>query len=183
MPEGPGALCVEGVSAVQYKRASVDSSSCWPPKFCKLDLEFHDGVRMAFTDPRRFGKIQFLDNPSTQGFTAGIGNWVADEVLYQARVHPEQLVADMPEAQVEAVHTAIREVCQTAVAANADSDMFPASWLFHARWTGKRASMCNGKPVEFVTVGSRTSAFVPSLQRIITGTGLSHAGHVGHVGS
>ncbi|KAL6765068.1 Formamidopyrimidine-DNA glycosylase N-terminal domain-containing protein [Haematococcus lacustris] len=213
-----GALCVEGVSAVQYKRASVDSSSCWPPKFCKLDLEFHDGVRMAFTDPRRFGKIQFLDNPSTQepvsklgfdviaelpalpefrarfgayqkpgsvlrvkallldqGFTAGIGNWVADEVLYQARVHPEQLVADMPEAQVEAVHTAIREVCQTAVAANANSDLFPASWLFHARWTGKRASMCNGKPVEFVTVGSRTSAFVPALQRIITGTGLRAA--------
>ena len=42
-----------------------------------------------------------MPTPALQSFTAGVGNWVADEVLYQARVHPEQPVADMPQEQVQ----------------------------------------------------------------------------------
>lgn len=30
-----------------------------------------------------------------QSFSAGVGNWVADEVLYQCRIHPEQPAASL----------------------------------------------------------------------------------------
>ncbi len=40
------------------------------------------------------------------------------------------------------------------------------------RWTGKKASKdAHGNHVEFVTVGSRTSAFVPALQKLKGGDG------------
>jgi formamidopyrimidine-DNA glycosylase len=40
---------------------------------------------------------------AAQSFSAGVGNWVADEVLYQARVHPEQPAHTIPEDKVGAV--------------------------------------------------------------------------------
>lgn len=47
-----------------------------------------------------------------QAFSAGVGNWVADEVLYQARMHPEQPVCDLSAAQVKALHDALNMVIQ-----------------------------------------------------------------------
>jgi len=39
-----------------------------------------------------------------QSFSAGVGNWVADEILYQARIHPEQTAHSLSEEQVAALH-------------------------------------------------------------------------------
>lgn len=103
-----------------------------------------------------------------QAFSAGVGNWVADEVLYQARMHPEQPVSDLSQEQVAAVHAALDSVIQLAVSVDADSHKFPRDWLFHYRWTGKKASSINGGRIEFLTVGGRTSAFVPSVQRLVS---------------
>jgi len=99
-----------------------------------------------------------------QSFVAGVGNWVADEVLYQARVHPEVRSSKLSDTQLGRIHSALGNVIHTACACNADASRFPPSWLFHYRWTGKRSSSIDGRAISFVTVGGRTSAFVPSLQ-------------------
>eukprot|EP00887_Chlorella_sp_A99_P004355 scaffold15.g4355.t1 len=52
-----------------------------------------------------------------QSFSAGIGNWICDEVLYQAA----------------ALHHQIRTVCETAAEVEADAERFPDTWLFHKR--------------------------------------------------
>ncbi|KAG2446168.1 hypothetical protein HXX76_000762 [Chlamydomonas incerta] len=102
-----------------------------------------------------------------QEFCSGIGNWVADEVLYQARIHPEQTAASLDDAALAALHAAIREVVGLAVRVEADSAHFPADWLFHYRWTNKKASKdASGRDIHFVAVGSRTSAFVPAVQKL-----------------
>lgn len=50
------------------------------------------------------------------------------------------------------------------------------------RWTGKKASKdAHGNHIEFVTVGSRTSAFVPALQKLQGGAG-GGAGEAGKGG-
>jgi hypothetical protein len=51
-----GGLVVKGVGAAHYKYSAVDASS-WPPKYCKLELAFGDGTRMAFCDSRRFARV------------------------------------------------------------------------------------------------------------------------------
>ncbi|KAJ3107454.1 hypothetical protein HDU97_004050 [Phlyctochytrium planicorne] len=69
-----------------------------------------------------------------QGFSAGIGNWVADEVLYHAKVHPAQNTQTLLDDEFKSLHNSIQHVINEAVSVNADSDKFPESWLFHYRY-------------------------------------------------
>lgn len=46
------------------------------------------------------------------------------------------------------------------------------------RWTNKKPGSINGHTIEFVTVGSRTSAFVPAVQKLAESNGkASRSGH------
>ena len=60
-----------------------------------------------------------------QSFSAGVGNWVADEILHLARVHPAIPAGMLTEFQLEAMWTQMKEVVNTAVEANADHSKFP----------------------------------------------------------
>ncbi|MCO5548418.1 hypothetical protein L7F22_001874 [Adiantum nelumboides] len=99
-----------------------------------------------------------------QSFVAGIGNWVADEVLYQARIHPEQVASSLSETECIRLHKTIQEVLKLSVDVNADGDMFPKDWIFHYRWN-KKPGEVGGEKISFITVGGRTSAIVPALQK------------------
>lgn len=57
-----------------------------------------------------------------------------DEVLYHARIHPEQRCNTLSEEQTEALHRQISYVCTFAVKVNADDSKFPDNWLFKHRW-------------------------------------------------
>ena len=89
-----------------------------------------------------------------QSFLAGIGNWIADEVLYQARVHPESSASALDAEAVRRLHKAIVDVIALAVKVEADHTKFPSDWLFHFRWgKGKGKSVdAAGNAIEFVTV-------------------------------
>lgn len=103
-----------------------------------------------------------------QAMISGIGNWVADESLYQARLHPEQYCDDFTDEEIKRLHDSITNVCQTACDLLADSDQFPDDWLFNHRWgKGKKTSSAlpNGEKLAFITVGGRTSCYAPSLQK------------------
>ncbi|ODQ50368.1 hypothetical protein SAICODRAFT_97143 [Saitoella complicata NRRL Y-17804] len=103
-----------------------------------------------------------------QAFSAGVGNWVADEVLYQAGIHPEQYSNTVDERQLERLWEWTRKVPVTAVEAGGDSDSFPEDWLFKHRWSkGKTGYMPSGEKITFITVGGRTSAVVSSRQKLI----------------
>lgn len=103
-----------------------------------------------------------------QAMISGIGNWVADESLYQARLHPEQYCDDFSDEEIKRLHDSITNVCRTACDLLADSDQFPDHWLFYHRWgKGKKTSSAlpNGEKLAFITVGGRTSCYAPSLQK------------------
>lgn len=101
-----------------------------------------------------------------QSFISGIGNWIADEVLYQSRIHPLQIASNLPRESCEALHQSIEEVVKYAVEVDADMDRFPKEWLFHHRW-GKKPGKVDGKKIEFITAGGRTTAYVPQLQKLV----------------
>ena len=54
---------------------------------------------------------------------------------------------------------------KTAVGARSDSDRYPRGWLFHHRW-GKNADAhtARGERIRHITVGGRTTAWVPGVQ-------------------
>ncbi|XP_057464386.1 formamidopyrimidine-DNA glycosylase isoform X2 [Actinidia eriantha] len=101
-----------------------------------------------------------------QSFISGIGNWIADEVLYQARIHPLQIASSLSKESCIELHKCIKEVIQYAVEVDADCSRFPLEWLFHFRW-GRRPGQVNGKKIEFIAAGGRTTAYVPELQKLI----------------
>jgi formamidopyrimidine-DNA glycosylase len=87
-----------------------------------------------------------------QYFNAGVGNWIAgvyfsstisirlsrlsgtDEILYQARVHPEERANVLTDTQLMDLHSKTVNICRKAIEVNADPSRFPKDWLFKHRW-------------------------------------------------
>jgi len=97
----------------------------------------------------------------------GIGNWVADEVLYTAHIHPAQPCNSIEAARVEALANAIEHICTTASRLLKEGKEFPAAWLFNFRWSkGKQEARDHfNNKITFETIGGRTSAIVLAVQK------------------
>lgn len=100
-----------------------------------------------------------------QSFAAGVGNWLADELLYQARVDPRRRASDLSNAEAERLRRAMHLVVTQAVEVDADKARFPADWLFHRRW-GKPSDAVTtaGHRIETIRLAGRTTAWVPEVQ-------------------
>jgi formamidopyrimidine-DNA glycosylase len=97
---------------------------------------------------------------------AGIGNWIADEVLYQAGIAPKRLAASLTPDEVAALRGSIERILDHAVRVDADYTHFPDDWLFHHRWGGgKGDEHVGGQEIVRETVGGRTTAWVPERQK------------------
>ncbi|HEX2440608.1 MAG TPA: DNA-formamidopyrimidine glycosylase family protein [Methylomirabilota bacterium] len=100
-----------------------------------------------------------------QSFAAGVGNWIADEALYQARIDPRRRASTLTRAESARLRRRLHAIVVTAVRARADSDRFPRSWLFHRRWDrDPLARTASGATIRWQTIGGRTTAWAPALQ-------------------
>jgi len=57
-----GSLVWKDKIVPEYKAFSVDKDT-WPPKFSKLVINFKNGNSVAYTDPRRIGRIKLRNDP------------------------------------------------------------------------------------------------------------------------
>ncbi len=127
---------------------------------------------LALPSPKRFAELLrgrggilkslLLD----QSFAAGVGNWIADEVLFQAGIDPRRRASSVTDAEARRLRTRLGAIVKRAVEANADDSRYPRTWLFHRRW-GKQgdARTTRGERIEHATIGGRTTAWVPARQR------------------
>ncbi|XP_073302774.1 formamidopyrimidine-DNA glycosylase isoform X1 [Primulina huaijiensis] len=111
-----------------------------------------------------------------QSFISGIGNWMADEILYQARIHPQQSASSMSKENCSTLVKCINEVIKNSVEVGADSSQFPSNWIFHSREKKPGKAFVDGKKIEFITAGGRTTAYVPELQKLCGDQALKEAG-------
>lgn len=101
-----------------------------------------------------------------QKFMSGVGNWIADECLYQARIAPARQASSLTRDDVEVLRAKLLDILQLACDVGADKDQFPADWMFHHRWEGARGvEVIAGHPIRRETVAGRTTAWVPDLQK------------------
>jgi len=113
---------------------------------------------------RRRGRVKtvLLD----QSLFAGVGNWIADEALYQAAIDPRRPASSLASSEVKRLRDRLHAIVRLAVSVGADDGRFPRSWLFHHRWgRDERARTARGEPLVHLTIGGRTTAFAPSRQR------------------
>ncbi|RDC61811.1 DNA-formamidopyrimidine glycosylase [Adhaeribacter pallidiroseus] len=108
-----------------------------------------------------------------QKVLAGIGNWIADEVLFQAKINPARLANTLTLPEYEHLHAAIQLVLKTAIEHEAIYQNFPKSFLIHARgWdevvettvAERRVCPRHQTPLEIMKVGGRTTYFCPVCQ-------------------
>ncbi|HRF58541.1 MAG TPA: DNA-formamidopyrimidine glycosylase family protein [Fimbriimonadaceae bacterium] len=101
-----------------------------------------------------------------QRLFAGVGNWIADEVLYHARIDPRRPAGTLTTGELRRLAEALSVIIQKAVDVGADSAQYPPEWLFHHRWGGgKGADTIGGRTLVREQVGGRTTAWVPGLQK------------------
>lgn len=111
-----------------------------------------------------------------QATTAGLGNWIVDEVLFQAKVNPSNISSELSLESVQAIHDAIHLVLDTAISCEANYKDFPPSFLIHARqWDTspyedpeayKYCPRC-GTAIQITEVGGRTTYFCPQEQVLL----------------
>jgi formamidopyrimidine-DNA glycosylase len=109
---------------------------------------------------RRSGVKALLMN---QSVLAGVGNLVADETLWRARLHPAARVEALSEDEVARVHRAMRDVLRISVE-RYDRVPSPRGWLNHVRGRPDAACPRCGTPLDRATVAGRTTYFCPRCQ-------------------
>jgi len=101
-----------------------------------------------------------------QGLFAGVGNWIADEALFQARISPHRPASSLDASEVTRLRRQLGAIVGRAVKVLARKREFPRGWLFHRRWgRDSSAHTLRAERIVHETIGGRTAAWVPSRQR------------------
>jgi formamidopyrimidine-DNA glycosylase len=117
----------------------------------------------AIEGRRRDVKSVLMD----QALIAGIGNIYADEILFQARLHPHTPLASLNERQRSELFRQIRQVLETAIASGAGAEQsverLPDDYLLPHRDKEGKCPRCGG-PVATLKAAGRTSYYCPRCQ-------------------
>ena len=125
----------------------------------------------ALLEARR-GRVKPLLLDQTR--IAGIGNIYADEMLFEARIHPETPACRLSRRRVERLHASMRTILTRAIEAGGssiqdylDADGDPGDFQFEHKVydrTGEPCVAC-GTPIRMKRVGGRSSHFCPKCQK------------------
>ena len=160
-----------------------------PRNWDRFVLEFKDGGRLALRDKRRLGravlepdfshvgpdaaevgreefrarvgrgtaplKARLLD----QGVIAGVGNLLADEVLWRARLGPRRVPKDLTDDELDRLRRATRAATRDAIRRGGAH----TGHLNPHRVRGGRCPRC-GTELERATIGGRTTFWCPRCQ-------------------
>jgi formamidopyrimidine-DNA glycosylase len=97
----------------------------------------------------------------------GIGNWMADEILWRAEIHPKRAAGSLNEAEIKALHRECRWVVREALRIIGENfGDLPDSWLFPHRWQKGGTCPATGAPLMHAEIGGRTTCWSPGRQRL-----------------
>ena len=158
-----------------------------PRGWDRFVLEFADGGRLALRDKRRLGRAVLAPDFShigpdaaevdratfrervgrgtaplkarllDQSVISGVGNLIADEVLWRSRLHPRRPAGELNTEELDALRRAVRAAVRHALRTGVYGE-----FVSH-RKAGERCPRC-GTPVEQATVGGRTTFWCPREQ-------------------
>jgi formamidopyrimidine-DNA glycosylase len=110
-----------------------------------------------------------------QEYFPGIGNWMADEILWRAALPPALPAGRAATPKIaKKLHAVIREVARDALRVNAGKGKklppnlnvhIPDAWLFNHRWEDGGLCPRTRKPLRREEIGGRTTCWSPARQR------------------
>jgi formamidopyrimidine-DNA glycosylase len=114
---------------------------------------------------RRHAKAPIKAALLDQSRFPGVGNWMADEILWRAKIAPRTPAGVIGHRAARTLWQQIRFVCESALRIMAkDHSDPPASWLFPHRWEKGGRCPRDSRLLDRGTVGGRTTAWCPQCQ-------------------
>lgn len=174
-----GRLLVDGAASIERLEYSSGRDE---PAWDRFGLRFGDGTELRIRDPRRLGGVSLdpdedrlgpdalvvtRDELATalgsstaplkarlldQARLAGVGNLLADEALWLAKINPAQRVNELSRPQVDRLFRAVRRAIDSA---SADGGVHTLS-VVPSRKANGVCARC-GAPMSRGTVGDRTT--------------------------
>jgi formamidopyrimidine-DNA glycosylase len=126
--------------------------------------KFDRGFLNAFLDRHPRAPIKAI--VLMQNGFSGIGNWMADEILWRAKIAPSVLASALSPAQRTRLLRETRFVASESLRIiGPDFSDPPPDWLIHQKW--KREGVCprHRSPLRKETIGGRTTAWCPRCQK------------------
>lgn len=100
----------------------------------------------------------------------GVGNWMADEILWRSRLHPAARPIQLSKRERALLYAKVREVCSDAMKViGTDWGTPPNDWLFNHRWKDGGQCPKTGVALKRERIGGRTSCWSPKWQRMPKG--------------
>lgn len=160
------------------------------PEWDRFTLSFADGWSLALYDKRRLGRVRLDPNVHAlgpdgldvtpaqfrriigtgiapikarllnQSVVAGIGNLLADQALWQARIHPARRVNTLERADLDRLHRAVRSALTSAMTRGG----VHTGRVIASRVKGGACPRC-GAPMHQGVVGGRTTWWCSLEQR------------------
>src|SRR3954447_23554188 len=160
-----------------------------PRRWDRFALEFADGGRMALRDKRRLGRAVVAPDFShigpdaaevgrdvfrdrvgrgrtagqarrlDQGVSAGVGNLLADETLWRARLSPRRVAGELSIQELDVLRRQLRAATRDAIR----NGGVHTGRFMPARGRGGACPRC-GTPLERATIGGRTTYWCPVCQ-------------------
>lgn len=160
-------------------------------RFRRFSLTFADGGSLILVDPRRLGRVRLdppveLLGPDARQVTsaefrrlvatgtapikarlldqnsiAGVGNLLADQALWLAKVHPARRVSELDRADIDRLHRGLRRAIETAITGGGVHTLS----VIPFRKADRTCPRC-GAPMARGTVGGRTTWWCSNEQRL-----------------
>jgi formamidopyrimidine-DNA glycosylase len=105
----------------------------------------------------------------------GVGNWMADEILWRAALHPKRLSGSLTAEEIKTLWKECRWVCREALVKIAGRGKslpahlnlnIPETWLFRHRWRAGGRCPLTGVKLVREEVGGRTTCWSPARQKL-----------------
>jgi formamidopyrimidine-DNA glycosylase len=125
-----------------------------------FDRKFFDGFL------KRHARAPIKSVLLLQSGFVGIGNWMADEILWRAKIAPLKLAGQLSAAQSARLFHETKFVAMESLRIIApEFGDLPRSWLIHQKW--KRNGVCprHRTPLRKAMIGGRTTAWCARCQR------------------
>ena len=149
---------------VRFEQASKEPG-WWKERLPEIDSPaFDQKVFDQFLD--RHGKAPIKSVLLMQSGFPGIGNWMADEILWRAKVLPSKRTRKLSDHERRSIFRAAKFVVKKSLQTlGKDFSDPPKNWLIHQKW--KRGGVCpkHRTPLRHATIGGRTTAWCPKCQK------------------
>jgi formamidopyrimidine-DNA glycosylase len=99
------------------------------------------------------------------GFS-GIGNWMADEILWRAKILPSRRTGSLGQNERAALLRETKFIARRSLETlSQDYSDPPRGWLIHERWSRNGVCPKHRTPLRHATIGGRTTAWCARCQK------------------